>query len=83
VSCAGWDICAAFNMAMPEGSRFTIFRRRIADSESFDQGEIFPTSSAVEAALDVIRMALTRGQYSFKELFPNDTLINNPNYGAF
>ncbi len=83
VSCAGWDITAAFNLSEPEGSRFAIFRRRISDTDIYEQGEIYPTSTAVEAALDDIRTALARGKYAFEELFPKDKMLNNPNYGAF
>lgn len=83
VSCAGWDITAAFNLSMPEGSRFAVFRRRIADSELYERGKIYPTSTKVEAAIDDIRSVFAKGKYTFEDLFPDEVLIDHPNFGAF
>jgi hypothetical protein len=83
VSCDGWDITAAFNLSRPEGERFAVFRRRIADQEQCDLGRIYPTASAAEAAIDDIRGIFRRGKYSFEDLFPEEAVKLHPNYGMF
>lgn len=83
VSCAGWDICAAFNLSRPEGGRFAIFRRQITAQEHLDQARIYPTTTAVEDALREIKAKLFRGQYQLEELFPEEVLLAHPAYGSF
>ncbi|QNG62670.1 hypothetical protein B1VFA_040 [Rhizobium phage B1VFA] len=83
VSCAGWDIWAAFNLSRPEGQRFAIFRRRIAEQEHLDMGTVYPTTTQLDAALDKIRRTLSEGKYTFDDLFPEEQLTRHPNYGTF
>lgn len=83
VSCAGWDIWAAWNGGMPAGRGNAIFRRRIADQEHLEMARIYPNETELFAALDEIRTKLMNGIYGFDELFPEEQLARHPNYGAF
>jgi hypothetical protein len=83
VSGAGWDIWAGTSPYMPEGSRFAMFRRRIAEEETYTRGLIYPTLTQVQAAIYQIRLQFERGKYQFEDLFPNEVIIDHPNFGAF
>ncbi|SOC90046.1 hypothetical protein SAMN05216358_0065 [Rhizobium sp. AN5] len=82
VSCAGWDIWAG---KCERGGRspYAVLRRRIADQDTYDIGKRHPSLESVTAAIDEIRQTLREGKYRFDDLFPEEKLIDHPNYGAF
>ena len=82
-SCAGWDIWIGFSPHRPEGSRFAMFRRRIADQEHYDMGKTYATQTAANLAIAHVREMLQAGRYTFDDLFPDEVIIDHPTFGAF
>ncbi len=83
VSCAGWDITAAFNLSRPAGGPFAILRRRISEQDQLEIGRVYGTATEVEVAIERIKRTLLAGQYGFNELFPDEQITRHPNYGTF
>jgi hypothetical protein len=83
ISGAGWDIWLGTGPHMPEGSRFAMFRRRIADEETYTKGLTYPTLTTAEEALTQIKHQFHLGKYQFDDLFPNEVVIDHPYFGAF
>lgn len=82
-SCAGWDIWLGFCPDQPEHRQHAIFRRRISKQETYTKGKTYPTLSAGDQAIEVIRGCFHAGKYQFDDLFPREVIIDHPNFGAF